>query len=307
LVRADRGDRAWMMQFRFRAMGGDLVGAPVRATELPPFTQHDGQRTEVAAALAEPAPLRVRVAMDRDAFDELRRFVHPHAGPSDGRDFAISSSPSVVTEEMSLESVPAELVVIDSDGVHGRGPYDLGDLDMVSPFPAETVFGRFVSQYPVELRRPDGFVPIAHAEIGAMTHELPTQAAPAAPLIGPVTAVTVGGQDAFGGPRGVGATPVIAWEPPALGTPSAYEVSVLGPGGDDPRYGYGWFPVAVFHIPGDATSLQLPPELLDPTFPYAIAIRAIAQPLTGEQLLAAPRHLALPYGWADAITPAFQP
>ena len=86
-----------------------------------------------------------------------------------------------------------------------------------------------------------------------------------------------------------------------------YEVKILAPGGADPRYDFLWYPSAIFHVPGDQAALALPPEILEADLPYAIAIRAIAQPLGRDVLATAPRKLALPYGWADAITPAFKP
>ena len=307
LASADRGDRSYLMQFRFRQVQGVIVGAPVRAVALPQFDQHDGEATVVAAALAEPAPLRVRLAMDRPAFDALRPDLGRDVGAALGRGFSISSSPSVVAQEFSPQSVPAELVVLDDGALDGAGPADLGDLDVASPFPVETVYGQFVSVYPVTVARDDGLVAQAQAEVGVITNAIPTQAAPAAPIIGPVRAVTVAGHDAASAPLGVGLTPEIAWQPPALGTPVEYEVRVLAPGGADPTYDFLWYPAAIFHVPGDRTSLTLPPELLRPDWPYAIAIRAVTHALPADVRATHPRHLALPYGWADTITPAFKP
>jgi hypothetical protein len=302
-----RGDRSYLMQFRFRDMRGVFVGAPVRAVALPAFTQTDGQPTVVPAALGQPSPMRVRVAMDRDAFDSLRQQINPLTGGALGRGFAISSSPSDVTTEFSAASLPAELVVVEGAGLDGTGRFDLGDLDVASPFPAETVYGQFATAYPVRVPRDDGFVALAQAQIGVLTNEMPTQAAPAAPIISPALRPTIGGLDAFNTPVGVGTTPEITWQPPALGTPVEYEVKVLAPGGADQVYDFLWYPAATFHVPGDRTSLQLPPETLLSDRPYAIAIRAITQPLTQEQLATAPRHMALPYGWADTITSPFHP
>lgn len=308
LIDAAHGDRAYAMQFRFLDVGGAFVGLPIKSAELPAFSQRDGMATSVAAALTVPAaPLRVRVAMDRDAFDALRPAIGADVGPALGRGFAISSSPSVVTEEFSPSSLPAELVVLDGDALDGAGLFDLGDFDVASPFPASSTYGFFASAYPVTVARDDGLTAHAQAEIGVITHVMPSASAPAAPLLGPVRGVTVGGRDAFGGPTGVGVTPEIAWQPPALGTPVAYEVRILAPGGADPTYDFLWYPSAIFHVPGDRTRLALPPETLEPDRPYAIAIRAITHPLAPEVRATSPRLLALPYAWADTITPAFHP
>ncbi len=307
LLDASRGDRAYAMQFRFRQMGGVYVGAPVRAASLSPFTLRDGESTAVAAPFSAAAPLRVRVAMDRDAFDALRPGIGRDVGSALGRGFAISSSPSVVSEEFSPLSLPAELVVLDEGALDGTGRFDLGDLDVASPFPADSVYGQFISAYPVTVARDDGYVANAQAEIGVVTPVLPTANAPAAPIIGPVRDVTIAGRPAFGSPTGVGLTPEIRWQPPTLGDPVEYEVTVLAPGGVDPRYDFGWYPSAIFHVPGDQTSLVLPPETLAPDLPYALAIRAITNAIPAEERATSPRKLALPYGWADTITPAFEP
>lgn len=302
-----RGDRSYMMQFRFRDMNGVAVGAPVRAVALPAFTQSDGMPTVVPALMAQPTPMSVRIAMDRDAFDTLRAQINPNTGAALGRGFAISSSPSDVSKEFSSASLPAELVVLDASGLDGTGPFDVGDLDVASPFPASSVYGQFATAYPVSVLRDDGFNANVQAQIGVLTNAMPTAAAPAAPIISPARAPTVAGKDAFRSPIGVGLTPEIAWQAPAIGTPVEYEVKILAPGGADQTYDFLWFPQATFHVPGDRTSLELPPETLQADRPYAIAIRAITQPLTLEQLAAAPRHMALPYGWADTITTPFHP
>ena len=307
LIDASRGDRAWMMQFRFREMNGVMVGAPVRAAELPAFTLADAETTAVPAALGTPAPLTVRLAMDRGAFDAVRADIGKTVSPALGRGFSISSSPSTVTTEFSPTSIPAELVVLDQEAINGLGKLDLGNLEVASPFAADTLFGHFASAYLVKVERDDGYVAQAFAEIGVITSTLPTEAAPAAPIIGPVRNVTIAGRPAFDAPQGVGAAPEIAWEAPAFGTPVEYEVKILAPGGVDPTYDFGWYPSAIFHVPGDRTSFVLPPETLVTDYPYAIAIRAITHAVPDEQRAVAPRQLALPYGWADTITPAFKP
>jgi hypothetical protein len=185
--------------------------------------------------------------------------------------------------------------------------FDVGDIDVVSPFPASGTYAQYVSVYPVPTFRDDGISETAIAEIGAITNQLPAQGSPAAPIIGPVRGVTIGGKDAFSSPTGVGLTPTIAWQPPALGTPIEYEVRVLAPGGEDPTYGFLWYASSTFHVPGDRTSLDLPAETLVSGLPYSIAIRAITEPLTADEHAAAPRKLALPYGWADTITPELKP
>jgi hypothetical protein len=307
LLSMARGDRAHAMQFRFRELAGTFVGAPVRAGLLPGFTQTDGEPTAVGAALSDAGGLSIRLAMDRAAFDALRPELGAGASAAIGRGFAISSIPSAVEAEFSLASLPAELVVVDDGGLDGTGRWDLGDLAVASPFEPDTVYGRFVSAYRVPVERDDGLTAQVVVEVGAITHDLPTEAAPAAPIVGPARAITINGIAAATAPTGVGLTPTIAWQPPALGDVREYEVKILAPGGADPTYDFLWYPAAIFHVPGDLTSLALPPDTLAPGLPHVIAIRAIASGRSPEDHAAAPRLIALPYGWADTITPAFEP
>jgi hypothetical protein len=307
LVRDDKGDRATLMQFRFAEKGGTYVGTAVRAAALAPFSLTDGAATTVDATLAQTGALTARLAVDRDAFDALRPAVSPQASAAVARGFEVRSSPSDVAVEYSPASLAAELVVIDEGGLDGTGLWDLGDVTLANAFGPETVLTRTVSIYGAPLPRDDGFVANGYVEIGTITPGVPAAGRPAAPIIGPVTGITINGVDAFTAPTNVGTTLTIAWQPPALGTPIAYDVRLVGPGGADPSYEYGWYDAATFHVPGDVTSLELPPELVQDDRPYAIVIRAITSSASTDAFLAAPRHVALPYGWAESITPPFYP
>lgn len=307
LLDAGRGDRAYAMQFRFTNRDAMWIGAPVKAATLSAVTQQNGALSSSTVALGDASTANVRVAMDRPAFDALRPDIGDEVSPAFGRGFAISAAPTPVTEELSRTSQPLELVVVEGEAIAGTGPLDLGDVTVASPLPSTSTYGTFISGYAVTVARDDGLVAHAQAEVGVITQTLPTQAAPAAPIVGPVRNITVGGKPAFSAPLDVGVTPQITWEPPALGTPVEYEVKILAPGGADPTYDFLWYPSAVFHVPGDQTSLALPPEVLEPGLPYALAIRAISQPIGRDVLVTSPRKVSLPYGWADAITPAFKP
>ncbi len=307
LLDADRGDHAYAMQFRFLYRDPMWIGTSIKAAALSAVTQTNGMLSTTNAALTDASNVSVRVAMDRDAFDALRPSIGREVSPALGRGFAISASATPITEEMSRTSLPIELVVLEGDAITDGGLLDLGDVSVASPLPASSTYGQFISAYAVTVERDDGLVAHTQAQVGVITQSLPTEAAPAAPIVGPVRNVTIGGKPAFSAPKGVGITPQIAWEPPALGTPVEYEVRILAPGGADPTYDFVWYPSAIFHVPGNQTSLALPPEILEPGLPYAIAIRAISQPIGRDQLATSPRKVALPYGWADAITPAFKP
>jgi hypothetical protein len=306
LIDAARGDRAYALQLRFVNQGPLRLGAAIRSSVVPAFSVADGQTAAVETTFTRPDPLLVQIAMDTNAFDALRPAISNNASAAIGRGFSILSSPSAVTEEFSPTSLPAELLVVDND-FSAEPSFDAGGHSISSPFPRESVFGHFAAAYAVEMERDDGLTGFAQAEIGVMTDALPTETAPAAPLLGPVRDLKIGGHPAFEGPQGVGLTPELTWAAPALGTPTEYEVTILAPGGADPRYDFLWYPAAVFHVPGAQTALALPPEILVDGYPHAIAIRAISNALPAEQRAIAPRHQALPYAWADTITPAFKP
>ena len=85
------------------------------------------------------------------------------------------------------------------------------------------------------------------------------------------------------------ATSVITWSPPALGTPTKYRLSLLGPG------------VSLdVTLPGDpAPRFVVPPGLLEPGASFVVRVSAIVSPVDPNRF---PNRDGYPYGRADQLS-----
>ncbi|WP_164008766.1 hypothetical protein [Pyxidicoccus trucidator] len=126
-------------------------------------------------------------------------------------------------------------------------------------------------------------------------------ASPVLPRVSPPRELTIDGV-AASVPREVGsASPVIAWLPPTLGTPSAYRVSITWyPPGQ--TYGY---PHSRFYLPGSATQVRLPPGLLVPGGTHHLRVSALDVPGYDVERRPFSSLDSIPYAQADAISSFF--
>ena len=120
------------------------------------------------------------------------------------------------------------------------------------------------------------------------------------PLVGPVGAPKISGQDAFINRMGVGLTPLVAWTAPAVGTPTRYELSLFQLGISAMKTTKT--PVATIITP--EVQVQLPPGLLQPATKYFLLIFAIAEPNRNELRPFIP---TLPSGHAVVLSGIFEP
>ncbi|RKH62985.1 hypothetical protein D7W81_21195 [Corallococcus aberystwythensis] len=98
-------------------------------------------------------------------------------------------------------------------------------------------------------------------------------AGPIQPPISPPQGLRIDGVDAYVS-RVVGTNrPVISWQPPALGTPRNYVVSVIQLISSSAA-----LPTMRFYVPGDRTQVRLPPDLLLPGSIYYVRVTADASP-----------------------------
>jgi len=136
------------------------------------------------------------------------------------------------------------------------------------------------------------------------TATLPTANAPLQPLVSPVQNPTISGQSLLNDVSGVGITPTLSWNPPALGSPTGYIVNLtrLWTGGTTTTYATT---MAKFYT--TSTSLTLPPNLMNPGEAYYFTIKAFASP--GWDLTTAPYRFskATTYGYADCFSGIIRP
>ncbi|MFP2926303.1 fibronectin type III domain-containing protein [Pyxidicoccus sp. 3LG] len=127
--------------------------------------------------------------------------------------------------------------------------------------------------------------------------------APIVPRITPPRGLTIDGLDANVQRQVGAASPVIAWQPPDVGTPTAYHVGLY-------RLTQSWgtyrsnFQTSL-RVPGSTTQVRLPPGTLLPGSIYYVEVMAVD--ITGH----APKHRpfqtlgGLPQGWARTLSSLF--
>ncbi len=113
--------------------------------------------------------------------------------------------------------------------------------------------------------------------------------------------VSINGQIATGDLSGVGLTPTISWDPPEVGAPIYYRVTIrelVASGTQTFASTRGRFLTA-------DTSLSVPPEVLADGRRYFIALAAINR--GGPDFQQAPLQTGLPFAFATALTGTFAP
>ncbi|RKG93141.1 hypothetical protein D7V88_03620 [Corallococcus terminator] len=101
----------------------------------------------------------------------------------------------------------------------------------------------------------------------------PLIASPIQPPISPPRQLRIDGVDAYTS-RVVGTTqPVFTWQPPVLGTPKAYVLSIIQLIGT-----FDAAPTLRFYVPGDRTQVRLPPNVLLPGATYYARVAADGSP-----------------------------
>ncbi|RKH40275.1 hypothetical protein D7X12_21195, partial [Corallococcus sicarius] len=123
-------------------------------------------------------------------------------------------------------------------------------------------------------------------------------AGPVQPRVSPPRSLTLDGVDATTSLQVGSLTPVVAWQAPTLGTPSAYRVTVYAQGAYSPRNrGY-------VYVPGALTQVRLPPGLLSPGLMHYLRVTAIDAPSFDLSRRGSTQYL-LPIGHADALSGVF--
>ena len=295
---------------RDAATGVDIFG-PVAAVTLSDLEMTDGQANPVTAALAPVAATPVDVSWKRSAFNALAPSIHPtRAGQAVRSQLGVLAVPGGASHGLGAGS---NFVMFPLDGL-GDPTADLQiTLPMRNPYPASWLYTFFESDVLVHVPTPD------HPELGEQvfvaslftaTGELPSADKPVVPIISPARNPTIAGQDLFEDQNGVGLTPRIAWQPPAIGTPTAYFLDIY-------RWDFTYDSSsqqqlasltlwAELVVPGDVTSVRVPDRVLDPGGQYLIGITA--QHAEGQDLrTGSPSYDSVPLGVAALVGNTFTP
>lgn len=269
---ADKGDRPWVVQLNRRSMGFLPDGgtqhylAVVRGTQLPPVSYDGGQPMRLAGTLqpltTNELPLDWRVS----EFAAHAAEVNPTATLSSSR---LTVEPIPFGPEGVWSGYSNELVRLDRPR---RDSADaVGTLFYGNPFPSNwgTVARASVS-FRVSLEVPnERTIVLSAPAIVVSDRPAALSAGPIVPRVRPPLNLTLDGTQAYTARTIEAGAHVIAWQPPAIGTPNAYVVSLR-------RYDSGPFvPAGNIYLSGSATSVRLPPGLLQPGQHYYFTVRAV--------------------------------
>jgi hypothetical protein len=265
--------------------------------------QADRQDTHVTGTFTTPPALAYDLRWDRSQFAAAAADVHPtRVQPVDAQNVIVQAMPGGVANGTS----PLSPVVLAIDSqLDGADDLDL-PFAVTNPYPADWLFTNVSMDFPVIIPAPDGSSPPAvfGAAMQVITDVLPDADHPIVPLVTPPTHPMIAGMDMFADHDGVGLTPMIAWSPPAHGTPTAYLIRVerwlIQPGNSSP------VDVATLVVPGDVTQVRMPDRILVPGERYLIDIAALSQ--AGQDVRVHSLYtLGVPSGFAELFGNTFAP
>jgi hypothetical protein len=289
------GDTTWIAQMSTHtAMSGTYYSVLARAGTANGLAIADGQPTTLRATLAPVHPDRsLELRWNGSEFAELATQVAANARPAAAPALAIRTLPASVADNNSyFDSMYMYLPsLVDFGPVRGTDdfaqPIEYGNPFSTSADPWRD-FVTMVYAMPVQ---------VPHVGV---THALVVEAVPVdalakdgviRPMLGPVHDVKVNGRSAAEPLTGVGASPTVSWDPPTLGTPTSYSITVQAIDGHG-----GLTPVSQVVTRG--TSVTLPATATAAS--YLMTVTAIASP--GRDLSATPFAGTLPFASTDYIT-----
>jgi hypothetical protein len=279
LIDARRGDRALVLQFTTRSAGSLWYQAVAKAVDVSPVVIEDGLPSRITGTLVD-LPQQV-VNLDwRGA--EIEAVVAEGLGPGFASAYAeidvqppgFSGVAGRAAELLEATSLPS------GDGVLA--------LQLGNPYP--TTWPRTALAIGYRSRTIGGIA------LGFGTYVMVPLASAGpirlGPIVSPPRALRANGQPASSGTlAGVGLTPLISWQPPTLGTPDSYAVTIFDLSGRRVR---------VIDIETTDTSVMIPPGFLATGASHVIVVSA--------KITGSPAPLQRPFrqGWtlgaADAIT-----
>jgi hypothetical protein len=169
------------------------------------------------------------------------------------------------------------------------------------PFPA--AWGRLGGAYvfyQVPISVPGASTP---GELTAVVHFNDTVAkfnGPIRPTLTPPGDPKIDGRSAFAEVLGTGATPLVSWSPPEVGTPEVYKLYLYRARVSEGRVLFDY--LAVFFT--EATSLRLPPDLLQFGESYVLKLEALIEDGVSVNK---PFHRAVHRAFSQTVTARFTP
>lgn len=260
---AAQGDVEYVNQMVGQQVSGTLVNVLQKSSGPLTLTIADGSSPTVPAALSTPgASGTIRLNVKAAQFWQNLLEGNPNATGPTGHFGLLATAPGGAT---------ANLLISDTAEV---SDFNLGDVGYNNPYPP--TWGRqfyYAVTSMVKYQLPGTSAPTSAVAIAdTATTELPTAEDPLILQLGAVRNVRVNGAALVSDQTGIGLTPLITWDPPLLGIPTSYKVTVdrLYNGG---AVGTKHVIAATFTMTG--TSLQVPSGVLLSGNNYFLHIQAI--------------------------------
>ncbi len=266
LVDQAQGDDTWLLQYRVVADGGFLGGTTVAAAQLAPFTQLNGQSTNLNAAMLAPPnvpSVTQSFVWNLNAFAALQTSLPPGTNPRGI--LALSPVPSVA---------PNITTVVDSWFVQlPASQLPPSSFTLVTPFPSGwSIVGRtlFTIDTPRQVAGTTGPLALTsgfghYDTMAAMT------SSPITPRLGPVTNLTLNGTPFTAERSSVGTTVTLGWTAPSTGTVTTYYVTIARL---TTASGAATTQAESFEISTANASLVLPADRLIANQPYLVQVAA---------------------------------
>ncbi|MBK8725347.1 MAG: fibronectin type III domain-containing protein [Holophagaceae bacterium] len=269
LVDTAQGDGPSLTQLKSVVAGAETYNTLSGIFQPAALTQVDGlTNTLNGTMIAVPQNKKVRLAWTRSLSAGFQPQVNPAALP-------IFQRMSVHTPPWGVKRgfIAATVDLVNAYPALGTTDLDLGEARYGNPFDAswKKVYS-ITDVYRVNYLAPGATTarPL-NATLATNARQKPTQAAPMAQSVGPVTGLTIAGSDGFIPQAGLGLTPVLAWNAPGRGNPSVYSVAVYRV--------FAQSGITRFAQVGTCltreTSLTMPPALLQPGQNYVFRVRAV--------------------------------
>jgi hypothetical protein len=293
LVDTSAGDTAYLFQLTFKlSTTGTRYVAATRSLQAS-VAMVDQIGGDIAGVLEpvsqdQSATVHFRIA----GVEQLRSAMNPNAYPLDHA-LIIATRPGV-----SEFGGPLPDILIVSAGA-ATDDQDLGTMTYGNPFPADWgLLFIHTHLYGVDYllpgtNRPRTLVAAIDDRDTALRSDL-------GPVLGPVTNPRVNGLDAFADQSGVGTTPRLSWDPPALGSPNGFQVDVrqlLAVGNRTVDR-----PIVRFLTRDSA--IQIPPDFVQPGQAYVFTIVARSGDVDASHH---PNRVSTPFAVASCLTGIIRP
>lgn len=294
-----KGDHPYLVQLSILSTTIGSCRIPQKVFEPTPYTQTNGRNVTLTGAFTEISQtetLRLNVKASEFALDLAT--IGPNAVPSDQL-FSFGAMKGAATYGSFGTAGELTYFAFSTPQV---ADFDLGEIPIKNPFPStwDTFLYSYTS-YKISHSLPGTTTPRDFsAFLGVETSSLPSATDPLRPLVTPVRNPRIEGVDLLTNQSGVGLTPKLSWQAPAVGSPSVYVVDIY------------WIFSSGLHTRAylgprlftNSTSMQLPPDVLRTGLTYVFRVSAIQ---CGNTRVSSPLRNSMPNGRADVISGIIAP